>query len=380
MSGGGALLGVSLGAADGLWRLGCCGPTAWCGGSGGQRSQGNHPADQCDITSLDAFLQSTASMEPPLPEDPTGNVTDQCYRAHSRSSVLQGLPFGGVPTVLAINFLAWLFLLLVFSCLRKAAWDYGRLALLIDNDSLTSLFYGEPTDKEKSPCEISPSDLTSKDLGFCSWLSSIYQMKDEDIQSKCGADAITYLSYQRHLLVLLLLVCVLSVSIILPVNFSGDLLGDSPAQFGRTTIVNVPIQDRFLWLHSVFALVYFLLTALCMKHHSTSLHYREDDQVNKYTNICTSYSSSLSLANQSFFISLISSRSSKLSCLFATINSLPPSSYPALPLCHPNFVSFFSSKIEAIRLNISSSHHSPATLIDLPSSINRLVLLPPYLG
>lgn len=25
-------------------------------------------------------------------------------------------------------------LLLVFSCLRKAAWDYGRLALLMDND------------------------------------------------------------------------------------------------------------------------------------------------------------------------------------------------------------------------------------------------------
>lgn len=25
-------------------------------------------------------------------------------------------------------------LLLIFSCLRKAAWDYGRLALLMDND------------------------------------------------------------------------------------------------------------------------------------------------------------------------------------------------------------------------------------------------------
>ncbi|PIO15377.1 hypothetical protein AB205_0015480, partial [Aquarana catesbeiana] len=50
-------------------------------------------------------------------------------------------------------------------------------------------------------------------------------MKDEEIQSKCGIDAITYLSYQRHLLVLTLLICVFSVAIILPVNFSGDLLG-----------------------------------------------------------------------------------------------------------------------------------------------------------
>ncbi|XP_053553352.1 calcium permeable stress-gated cation channel 1 isoform X2 [Bombina bombina] len=226
------------------------------------------------------------------PTEPSGNLTEQCYRAHSHSTVLQGLPFGGVPTVLAINFLAWLLLLFVFSCLRKAAWDYGRLALLIDNDSpglrrrwtsydLTSLFYGEPTEKEKSPSESRSSlpDLNTKDVGFCSWLSSIYQMKDEEIQTKCGTDAITYLSYQRHLLVLMLLICVLSVSIILPVNFSGDLLGNSPAHFGRTTIVNVPTQDRLLWLHSVFALVYFLLTVLCMRHHTSSLQNKEDDKV-----------------------------------------------------------------------------------------------------
>lgn len=49
--------------------------------------------------------------------------------------------------------------------------------------------------------------------------------RDEEIQSKCGIDATTYLSFQRHLLVLLMLVCVLSVAVILPVNFSGDLLG-----------------------------------------------------------------------------------------------------------------------------------------------------------
>ncbi|KAM4014464.1 calcium permeable stress-gated cation channel 1 isoform 2-T2 [Anomaloglossus baeobatrachus] len=253
-------------------------PRVRAGATGERTVQRSHRGRE-DGYDLDTLLESTSSMEPLMPEDPQANVTDRCYSARSHSTVLQGLPFGGVPTVLAINFLVWLLLLLVFSCLRKAAWDYGRLALLIDNDSLTSLFYGEPSDKEKSPCETSPSDLNSKDGGYCSWLTSIYQMKDEEIQSKCGLDAILYLSYQRHLLVLLLLVCVLSVSIILPVNFSGDLLGDGPAQFGRTTIVNVPTQDRFLWLHSVFALLYFLMTVLCVRHHCASLHYREDDKV-----------------------------------------------------------------------------------------------------
>ncbi|KAJ1104727.1 hypothetical protein NDU88_002136 [Pleurodeles waltl] len=212
----------------------------------------------------------------------SGNTTEErCYSARSHSTVLQGLPFGGVPTVLAINFVLWLILLLVFSCLRKAAWDYGRLALLMDNDSLTSLFYGEQSEKEKSPSETSPSDLDSRDVGFCSWLTSIYHMKDEEIQTKCGVDATTYLSFQRHVLALLMFMCVLSIAVILPVNFSGDLLGDSPAHFGRTTIANVPTQDRLLWLHSIFSLLYFILTVLCMAHHSLQLEYKEDEKVGR---------------------------------------------------------------------------------------------------
>lgn len=36
------------------------------------------------------------------------STAERCYRSHSRSSVLQGLPFGGVPTVLAINVVLWM--------------------------------------------------------------------------------------------------------------------------------------------------------------------------------------------------------------------------------------------------------------------------------
>lgn len=38
-----------------------------------------------------------------------------------------------------------------------------------------------------------------------------------------------YLSFQRHIIGLLVVVGVLSVGIVLPVNFSGDLLGKTPA-------------------------------------------------------------------------------------------------------------------------------------------------------
>lgn len=47
----------------------------------------------------------------------------------------------------------------------------------------------------------------------------------EEIREKCGEDAVHYLSFQRHIIGLLVVVGVLSVGIILPVNFSGTLLG-----------------------------------------------------------------------------------------------------------------------------------------------------------
>ena len=36
------------------------------------------------------------------------STAERCFRSHSRSSVLQGLPFGGVPTVLTINVVLWM--------------------------------------------------------------------------------------------------------------------------------------------------------------------------------------------------------------------------------------------------------------------------------
>lgn len=38
-------------------------------------------------------------------------------------------------------------------------------------------------------------------------------------------DAVHYLSFQRHLIALLLVITITSLSIILPVNLTGDLLG-----------------------------------------------------------------------------------------------------------------------------------------------------------
>lgn len=156
-------------------------------------------------------------MAPPL-----SNMTaNECFQ--SRSTVLQGQPFGGIPTVFLLNLILWLGVLLIYSFLRKAAWDYGRLALLIHNDSLTSLIYGEHSEKS-SPSEIS-LEMERRDKGFCSWFVNSITMKDQDLINKCGDDARIYITFQYHLIIYVLVLCVPSVGIILPINYTGNVLG-----------------------------------------------------------------------------------------------------------------------------------------------------------
>uniref|UniRef100_A0A4W6BQV6 Transmembrane protein 63B n=1 Tax=Lates calcarifer TaxID=8187 RepID=A0A4W6BQV6_LATCA len=173
------------------------------------------------------------------PSAAPNTTKDYCYSARIRSTVLQGLPFGGVPTVLALDFMCFLGLLFVFSLLRKVAWDYGRLALVTDAD------------------------------------------RDEEIREKCGEDAVHYLSFQRHIIGLLVVVGVLSVGIILPVNFSGNLLENNAYSFGRTTIANLDSDNALLWLHTTFAFLYLLLTVYSMRRHTSKMHYKEDDLVKR---------------------------------------------------------------------------------------------------
>ncbi|XP_029806704.1 calcium permeable stress-gated cation channel 1 isoform X3 [Suricata suricatta] len=189
-------------------------------------------------------------------------TTDDCF--HSRSTVLQGQPFGGIPTVLFLNVVLWVVIILVYSFLRKAAWDYGRLALLIHNDSLTSLIYGEQSEKT-SPSDIS-LEMEHKDKGFYSWFFNTITMKNEDLISKCGDDARIYIMFQYHLIIFVLILCIPSLGIILPINYTGTVL-DWNSHFGRTTIVNVSIESKVLWLHSCFSFLYFIINLLFMAHH-----------------------------------------------------------------------------------------------------------------
>ncbi|GCC17734.1 hypothetical protein chiPu_0017663 [Chiloscyllium punctatum] len=178
------------------------------------------------------------------------STKEYCYSARIRSTVLQGLPFGGVPTVLALDFMCFLALLFVFSILRKVAWDYGRLALVSDAESVASALDSENHDRYERLTSVSSSvDYDQRDNGFCSWLTAIFRIKKPDLMKNEMVDLV--------------------------------LKENNAFSFGRTTIANLNSGNDLLWLHTAFSFLYLLLTVYSMRRHTSKMHYREDDLVKR---------------------------------------------------------------------------------------------------
>ncbi|XP_072804756.1 CSC1-like protein 1 isoform X1 [Vicugna pacos] len=196
-----------------------------------------------------------------------------CYNSAKNSTVLQGVTFGGIPTVLLIDVSFFLFLILVFSIIRRRFWDYGRIALVSEAGS-------ESRFQRLSSSSSGQQDFESE-LGCCPWLTAIFRLHDDHILEWCGEDAIHYLSFQRHIIFLLTVVSLLSLCVILPVNLSGNLLDKDPYSFGRTTIANLQTDNDLLWLHTIFAIIYLILTVVFMRHHTQSIKYKEESLVRR---------------------------------------------------------------------------------------------------
>ncbi|XP_030201489.1 CSC1-like protein 1 [Gadus morhua] len=183
----------------------------------------------------------------------------------TQSNFLKEVHFGGVPVVLLLDFCVFLFLIVLFSAIRGKLWDYGRLALVSEADGFmesTHRRFGRMTSTVDDP---------EADAGCCSWLPFVIGMDSETMKAKCGIDAVHYMSFQRHLIFLLALVTVASLAVILPVNLSGDLLGVNPYEFGRTTIANLPQGNNLLWLHTVFAVLYLIVTVVLLRHYTSQM-------------------------------------------------------------------------------------------------------------
>ncbi|XP_066524328.1 CSC1-like protein 1 [Hoplias malabaricus] len=219
---------------------------------------------------------------PLLEDNGTVQADNSCFSA-TQNTVLSGVSFGGVPLVLLLDFIFFIVLLIVFSCIRKRLWDYGRLALVAEAQGFNEISkrrYGRMT-------SFMSIEEPEYERGLCSWLTFIIRMDETMVKERCGMDAVHYLSFQRHLIILLLIVCLMSVSVILPVNLSGNLLGSNPLNFGRTTIGNLQQGDKLLWLHTVFAVLYLILTVALLRRHTSLLKGTKRESARKTLFVCS---------------------------------------------------------------------------------------------
>nr|XP_006817067.1 PREDICTED: transmembrane protein 63B-like [Saccoglossus kowalevskii] len=118
---------------------------------------------------------------------------NRCDIVGANSTQLAYLLYGGIPQNLGFNVLCWAIVLLLFSLFRKVAGDYGRIALVQrGEEKWTQLFYGDhskddtgrPINDEDDEESASLRAPHQEDQGFCSWIPSIFKIKDEHIRAK----------------------------------------------------------------------------------------------------------------------------------------------------------------------------------------------------
>ena len=98
--------------------------------------------------------------------------------------------------------------------------------------------------------------------------------RDDQIRAKCGDDAVQYLSFQRHLIVLTTIITLISLGVALPLNFQGNLKGDEK-QFGHTTLSNLDPDSWYLWIHVGLSILFVPVAIYIMRHFSIRLEIPE---------------------------------------------------------------------------------------------------------
>ena len=173
--------------------------------------------------------------------------------------------YGGIPQALLLDFIIWLVLMTVFLVMRKNAFSVMSSGLNRNLGKMTEALFRRQSEEEVAASqnvdaetgedvtddrrdEASREELawltrTESHYSFLSWMKGTWKcllFSDDTMLSLAGPDAVQYLRFQRFLIALLSLVMVLSICIILPINYQGVLFGKK-SEFGHTTITNLDV-------------------------------------------------------------------------------------------------------------------------------------------
>lgn len=191
---------------------------------------------------------------------------DSCMLVNPSQNVIITGAYNGIPQTLILNIISWSCLIVLFTVLRRTAWNYGRMALVQRSKSRwTNLFYRGGDGAALVENNRRVNENSSIDDGFFMWLPAVFRIDRGQVLAKCGPDAVHYLSFQRHLITLMFIITLVSIGIILPINFQGTNLQVDTSTFSRTTLSNLNGRSAWLWVHTLFSIAFLPLSVLIMR-------------------------------------------------------------------------------------------------------------------
>lgn len=183
----------------------------------------------------------------------------------TQNPIITGV-YNGIPQTFILNIISWSCLIVLFTVLRRTAWNYGRMALVQRTKSRwTNLFYRGTDGDALVDNPRGAEEPLNIDEGFFTWLPAIFRINREQVLAKCGPDAVHYLSFQRHLITLMFIITLISIGIILPINYQGRNLQPEAGAFAQTTLSNLTGSSYWLWVHTLFSIAFLPLSVLIMR-------------------------------------------------------------------------------------------------------------------
>jgi len=228
-----------------------------------------------------------------------------------------GTQFGGIPSNLLTNFVAWLFILIMFLFARKSMLNIMTDKLGKNWSRIFHLFHG-PSRKEDSDVDtdqevvdnilgslnsqVSTESLSLRQLGgdlllenrrrelerlkprddeihgVLSWLRQslkVFSFDDETMKLLAGPDGYQYLRFQKFLF-LLVAISFVNAMILLPINMTGNNYENVPENsLARTTINNRKPDDDFLYFHTLITFFFLPVSIYVMRQFSAGLKFRD---------------------------------------------------------------------------------------------------------
>ncbi|XP_065834492.1 CSC1-like protein 1 [Oscarella lobularis] len=194
------------------------------------------------------------------------NESEPIYQSHgcNNESGNSALADGGIGYTFTLNIVVWIIMVFIFFCARWRAAKNLVTSLNRSPGWASLYFHGSASAEEEEA-------FGHETTGVFSWIPFLFRLTDDNLRAIHGEDAIHFLSMERHLLVVLVVLMFFSIGIILPVNYTASSGADKinytdETWFTKTTIANIKGRGDLYWVHSVFAVIYLLVIFLALWH------------------------------------------------------------------------------------------------------------------